>query len=44
MRILPGELRDFIAFVVPGLIRALPLTATVMPLGEIVKGLLKLIA
>jgi hypothetical protein len=44
MRILPLELSDFIAFVLPGLIPALPLAATVMPLGEIVKGLLKLIA
>jgi len=44
MRILPVELSDFIAFVLPGLIPALPLAATVMPLGDIVKGLLKLIA
>ena len=44
MRILPLELSDFIAFVLPGLIPALPLAATVMPLAEIVKGLLKLIA
>ena len=44
MRILPVELSDFIAFVLPGLIPALPLAATVMPLGEIVKNLLKLIA
>jgi hypothetical protein len=44
MRILPVELSDFIAFALPGLIPALPLAATVMPLGEIVKDLLKLIA
>jgi hypothetical protein len=44
MNILPVALSDFIAFVLPGLIPALPLAATVMPLGEIVKGLLKLIA
>jgi hypothetical protein len=44
MRIVPMMLSDFIAFVLPGLIPALPLAATVMPLGEIVKGLLKLIA
>ena len=44
MRILPVELSDFVAFVLPGLIPALPLAATVMPLGDIVKGLLKLIA
>jgi hypothetical protein len=30
--------------VLPGLIPALPLAAAVMPLGEIVKGLFKLIA
>jgi hypothetical protein len=44
MRILPVELSDFSAFVLPGLIPALPLAATVMPVGEIVKDLLKLIA
>ena len=44
MRVLPGELSDFVGFVLPGLIPALPLAATVMPLGEIFKDLLKLIA
>jgi hypothetical protein len=44
MRILPVQLSDFIAFVLPSMIPALPLVATVMPLGEIVKSLLKLIA
>ena len=44
MRILPVEPSDFIAFVLPGLVPALPLAASVMPLGEIVKGLLKLVA
>ena len=43
MRILPVQLNDFIAFVLPGLIPALPLAATVMPLGQILKVLLKLI-
>jgi hypothetical protein len=43
MRIVPLELSDFIAFVLPVLIPALPLAATVMPLGEIVKNLFKLI-
>jgi len=43
MRILPAESSDFIAFVLPGLIPALPLAAMVMPVGQIVKGLLKLI-
>jgi hypothetical protein len=44
MNILPVALSDFVAFALPGLIPALPLAATVMPLGEIVKSLLKLIA
>src|SRR5215472_12859980 len=42
MRILPAEPSDLIALVLPGLIPALPLAATVMPLGDIIKGLLKL--
>jgi hypothetical protein len=44
MRIVPVELSDFLAMVLPGLIPALPLAAIVMPVGEIVKGLLKLVA
>ena len=44
MRILPAEPSDLIALVLPGLIPALPLAATVMPLGDIIKGLLKLVA
>jgi hypothetical protein len=44
MRIVPVELSDFIAMVLPGLIPAPPLAATVMPLGDIIKGLLKLVA
>jgi hypothetical protein len=44
MRIVPVELSDFLAMVLPGLIPALPLAATVMPVGEIIKGLLKLVA
>jgi hypothetical protein len=44
MRIVPVELSDFIAMVLPGVIPALPLAATVMPVGEIIKGLLKLVA
>ena len=44
MKVLPMEPLDFIGFVLPGLIPALPLAATVMPVGEIVKGLFKLIA
>jgi len=44
MRIIPVEPSDFIAMVLPGVIPALPLAATVMPVGEIIKGLLKLVA
>ncbi len=44
MRIVPVEFRDFLAMVLPGLIPALPLAATVMPVGDIIKGLLKLVA
>jgi hypothetical protein len=44
MRVLPMQTSDFIAIVLPGLIPALPLAATVMPLGEIVTRLLKLVA
>ena len=44
MRVLPMQPGDFIAIVLPGLIPALPLAATVMPLSEIVKSLLKLVA
>jgi hypothetical protein len=44
MRIVPVELSDFYAMVLPGLIPALPLAATVMPVGDIVKDLLKLVA
>lgn len=43
MRALPVAASDFIAMVLPGLIPVLPLVATVMPLGEILKSLLKLI-
>jgi hypothetical protein len=43
MKVLPMELSDFIGFVLPGLIPALPLAAIVMPLGEILKVLVKLI-
>jgi hypothetical protein len=44
MRIVPLELRDFVAMAIPGVIPAIPLAATVMPVSEIVKGLLKLLA
>ena len=41
MRVVPMELRDFIAMAIPG-IPALPLAATVMPVSEILKDLLQL--
>jgi len=43
MRVVPIELRDFIAIALPGGIPALPLAATVMPVGEILKQLLRLL-
>jgi len=43
MRIVPIELSDFIAIALPGVIPALPLAATVMPVGEILKGVLRLL-
>ena len=42
-RIVPIELRDFIGIALPGVIPALPLAATVMPVGEILKGVLRLL-
>jgi hypothetical protein len=44
MRVAPVELRDLVGIAVPGVLPALPLAATVMPVGEIVKGLLRLLA
>jgi len=43
MRVVPIELSDFIAIALPGVIPALPLAATVMPVGEILKQLLRLL-
>jgi hypothetical protein len=43
MRIVPFELSDFIGIAFLGVIPALPLAATVMPVGEIVKGVLRLL-
>jgi hypothetical protein len=43
MRMLPVEPSDFIAMALPGLIPALPLLAIVMPLGEILSRLVKLV-
>ena len=43
MRAFPLELSDFIAIALPGVLPALPLAATVMPIGDIIKGLLRLL-
>jgi len=43
MRIVPVALGDFVAMLLPGLLPALPLAGTVMPVGEILKDLLKLV-
>ena len=43
MRVFPIELSDFIGIALPGIIPALPLVATVMPVGEILKGMLRLL-
>jgi hypothetical protein len=43
MRILPALPGDFIAMVLPGLLPALPLAATVMPVGDILSRLLRLV-
>jgi hypothetical protein len=44
MKLLPVELRDFIALVVPMALPVLPLLLTVVPLNVILKQLLRLIA
>jgi hypothetical protein len=43
MRVVPIALRDFIAMALPGAIPILPLAATVMPVSEILKGILRLL-
>jgi len=43
MRVLPIQIADFVAMALPGLIPAVPLAATVMPVSDIVKGLFKLL-
>ena len=43
MRVVPIALNDFIAMALPGVIPALPLAATVMPVSEILKGILRLL-
>jgi hypothetical protein len=44
MRVFPAEPSDFVALAIPALVPVLPLLTTVMPLSEILKDLLKLIA
>jgi hypothetical protein len=43
MRIVPIEMIDFVGIALPAVIPALPLAATVMPVGDILKGVLKLL-
>ena len=43
MRVVPIELSEFIGIALPGVVPALPLAATVMPVGEILKGMLRLL-
>jgi hypothetical protein len=43
MRVVPIALKDFIAIALPGVIPVLPLLATVMPVSEIFKGILRLL-
>ena len=43
MRAIPIALGDFIAMALPGAIPILPLAATVMPVSEILKGILRLL-
>ena len=43
MRLVPVELSDFIAIALPGVLPALPLVATVVPLEAILKGILRLL-
>jgi hypothetical protein len=44
MRVVPIALNDFIAMALPGAIPILPLAATVMPVSEILKGILRLLS
>jgi hypothetical protein len=43
MRVVPIALSDFIAMALAGVIPAIPLAATVMPVSEILKGIFKLL-
>jgi hypothetical protein len=43
MRVVPIAFSDFIAIALSGVIPALPLVATVMPVSEILKGILRLL-
>jgi len=44
LRPLPIELSDIIAIAIPAVLPGIPLLATVMPVADIVRTLLKLIA
>lgn len=43
-RILPIALGDFVAMAIPGALPMIPLAATVMPVKDVVKQLLRLLA
>lgn len=43
-RVVPIQLADFVAMAIPGVIPAIPLAATVMPVSEIVKEMFHLLA
>jgi hypothetical protein len=43
-RVLPAEISDLVMLAIPAIIPALPLLTTVMPLTDILKGLLRLVA
>jgi hypothetical protein len=44
LRPIPIELGDFVAMAIPGVLPTLPLALTVMPVSDILKGLLHLLA
>jgi hypothetical protein len=44
MRALPLTRADFFGMALPGVLPAIPLAATVMPIGDILKNLLRLLA
>jgi len=43
MRLVPIDLSDFVAMTVPGVVPALPLVATVIPISDVLKNLVALL-